>query len=118
MALAQIHHNLALLRPGVSFAEFNDKSWRIPERHIPYRYSLAAHGVGMADEWPVVPLNVDWGPGAMSGRFEPGMVICVESYVGEPDGDQGVKLEDQLLITEKGPVTLSSFPFEDELQLS
>ena len=60
-ALEQIHHNLALIRPGVSFAEFNDKSWRIPEAHVPFRYSLAVHGVGMADEWPVVPLHPDWG---------------------------------------------------------
>jgi Xaa-Pro aminopeptidase len=108
-ALDQIHHNLALLRPGLSFAEFNEKSWRIPERHVPFRYSLAAHGVGMADEWPVIPLHCDWGPGAMSGHFEAGMVICVESLVGE-EGSECVKLETQVLITETGTERLDSFP--------
>jgi len=67
-ALEQIHHNLDLVRPGVSFDEFNDKSWRIPDAHVPYRYSLAVHGVGMADEWPVVPLHVDGGGGGRAGH--------------------------------------------------
>ncbi|MCG7519884.1 Xaa-Pro peptidase family protein [Ruegeria sp. Ofav3-42] len=110
-ALDQIHHNLDLVRPGVSFAEFNDKSWRIPDPYIPYRYSLAVHGVGMADEWPVVPLQVDWGEGAMSGRFEPGMVVCVESLIAEK-GSESVKLETQVLVTEDGNERLDSFPFE------
>ena len=108
-ALAQIHHNLDLVQPGISFAEFNEKSWRIPDAHIPYRYSLAAHGVGMADEWPVIPLHVDWGPGAMSGRFEPGMVICVESLMAEA-GSESVKLETQVLVTPTGHERLDRFP--------
>ena len=108
-ALSQIHHNLDLVRPGASFADFNDKSWRIPEAHVPYRYSLAAHGVGMADEWPVIPLHVDWGPGAMSGQFEPGMVICIESLIAE-QGSESVKLETQVLVTEDGCERLDSFP--------
>lgn len=110
-ALEQIHHNLDLVRPGVSFDEFNDKSWRIPEAHVPYRYSLAIHGVGMADEWPVVPLHVDWGEGAMSGRFEPGQVVCVESLIAE-EGSESIKLETQVLVTKTGAERLDSFPFE------
>lgn len=110
-ALEQIHHNLDLVRPGLSFAEFNDRSWRIPEAHVPYRYSLAVHGVGMADEWPVIPLHVDWGPGAMSGRFEPGMVVCVESLIAE-ENSESIKLETQVLVTGTGAERLDSFPFE------
>ena len=108
-ALAQIHHNLELVKPGLTFAEFNAKSWRIPDAHVPYRYSLAAHGVGMADEWPVVPLHVDWGPGAMSGHFEEGMVVCIESLIAE-EGSESVKLETQVLVTETGYQRLDSFP--------
>ena len=110
-ALDQVRHNLDLVRPGMDFVEFNEKSWRIPERHVPYRYSLAVHGVGMADEWPVVPLHVDWSDLAMSGRFEPGMVVCVESLVGER-GSESVKLETQALVTETGCERLDSFPYE------
>ncbi len=110
-ALDQIHHNLALLQPGLSFAEFNAKSWKIPAQHVDYRYSLALHGVGMADEWPCVPLHVDWGE-AMTGVFEPGMVVCVESLIGEA-GSESIKLETQVLITESGAERLDSFPFEE-----
>lgn len=111
-ALEQINHNLDLLSPGMEFAEFNARSWRIPVRHVDYRYSLALHGVGMADEWPVVPLHVDWSDRAMSGRFEPGMVICVESLIGEA-GSESIKLETQVLITETGTERLDTFPWED-----
>ncbi|MEM7215734.1 MAG: Xaa-Pro peptidase family protein [Pseudomonadota bacterium] len=110
-ALEQIYHNLALIKPGVSFAEFNEKSWQIPAAHEPYRYSLAVHGVGMADEWPVVPLHPDWGPGAMSGEFAPGLVVCVESLMAE-EGSESIKLETQILVTDDGYERLDSFPFE------
>ena len=110
-ALDQVQHNLDLVRPGTDFTEFNEKSWRIPERHVPYRYSLAVHGVGMADEWPVLPLHVDWSDLAMSGHFEPGMVVSVESLVAEK-GSESVKLETQVLVTETGCERLDSLPFE------
>ena len=112
IALDQIEHNLALIRPGTSFADFNAASWRIPERHRPYRYSLAVHGVGMADEWPVLPLHVDWSDHSAEGAFAPGMVVCVESLIAE-QGSESIKLETQVLITETGAERLDSFPWED-----
>lgn len=110
-ALGQIDHNLALMQPGMQFAEFNARSWAIPAAHQDYRYSLAVHGVGMADEWPVVPLHVDFDDTAMTGEFEPGMVLCVESLVAEA-GSESVKLETQVLITQDGYERLDSFPWE------
>jgi Xaa-Pro aminopeptidase len=110
-ALDQIGHNLALLRPGLSFAEFNERSWRIPERHRPYRYSVCLHGVGMADEWPFLPLHPDFDP-SYTGQFEAGQVICVESLIGA-EGTECVKLETGVLITEQGAERLDSFPWED-----
>lgn len=111
-ALDQINHNLALVQPGITFTEFNAKSWRIPQKHIDYRYSLAAHGVGMADEWPVIPLHVDWDDRCMTGRLEPGMVICIESLIAEA-GSESIKLETQVLVTADGPERLDTFPWED-----
>jgi Xaa-Pro aminopeptidase len=112
VALSQIAHNLALLKPGLSFQEYNELTWRIPEKYQPCRYSVALHGVGMADEWPSVPTHVDYNQRALAGRFEPGMVVCVESLIGEQDGPECVKLETQALITAAGPVRLDSFPWE------
>jgi Xaa-Pro dipeptidase len=43
------------------------------------------------------------------------MTLCVESYIGEKDGAEGVKLEQQILVTETGNRLMSRFPFESEL---
>jgi Xaa-Pro aminopeptidase len=78
---------------------------------LPYRYSLAVHGVGMADEWPVVALHPDFAH-SHGGMFEKNMVVCVESLIAE-QGSESVKLETHVLITEAGPKRLDSFPWED-----
>ena len=109
-ARTQIDHNLALVQPGMSFAEFNAKSWQIPARHEDYRYSLALHGVGMADEWPVVLLHPDF-EHSHGGEIEEGMVLCVESLIGEA-GSESIKLETQVLVTAEGPERLDTFPWE------
>ena len=38
------------------------------------------------------------------------MVLTSESYIGSRDGGEGVKLEDQYLITEAGRELLTDFP--------
>lgn len=43
------------------------------------------------------------------------MTVCVESYIGEPGGHEGVKLEEMVRITETGYELIGEFPFEDEL---
>ena len=42
--------------------------------------------------------------------LEPGMVFTVEAFVGARSGGEGVKLEEQVLVTESGPEQLSTFP--------
>jgi Xaa-Pro aminopeptidase len=73
-----------------------------------------AHGIGLCNEYPLV-MNQEYFAGAYNGMLEEGMVLSVESYVGEPGGHEGVKLEEQVLITRCGAVKLSSFPFEERL---
>lgn len=110
-ALAQIEHNTALIRPSMDFRESMEKTWPIPERYLANRYSCALHGVGMADEYPGVPCA----PAAadlMPGRFEPGMVFCVASLIGERRGRESVKLETQVLVTETGFERLDTFSWE------
>ncbi len=111
-ALDQIAHNLAILKPGLSFPDYNDKSWRIPEKYQPCRYSVALHGVGMVDEWPSIPTHVDFSQRAMAGHFETGMVACVESLIGLQNGAECIKLETQVVITDTGATRLDSFPWE------
>ena len=106
----QIDHNLSIIRPGVSFVEFNEKSWRIPEKYIPYRYSLAVHGTGMADEWPGILLHPDF-DNDFNGTIEENMVLNVESLIAEK-GSESIKLETQILVTNNGAERLDTFPWE------
>ncbi len=116
LALEQIHYNIdKLMRPGLNFREASELAWRIPNAFVKNRYSCVAHGVGLCDEWPKITHIQDREKSAYDGELQPGMTICVESYMGEEGGREGVKLEQQVLITEMGSRLLSTFPFEEPL---
>lgn len=114
LAMEQIHHNLELIRPGMTFREIGEKAWKVPERYSEQKYSSIAHGVGLCDEWPVIAYR-DVKRAVQDGKLEPGMTICIESYIGEKGGAEGVKLEQQVLVTEAGHQLMSTFPFEETL---
>ncbi len=114
-AYEQIHHNMDILRPGMSFREYTDKAWEIPERFLAHRYGLSAHGCGMTGEYPYLYHRVDFPEVGYDGEIRPGMTLCVESFIGDETGGEGVKLEQQVLITDTGIELLSQFPFEDAL---
>lgn len=115
IAHEQVHYNMELLRPGVSFREYAELAWTIPERFAANRYYLSAHGCGMTGEYPYLYHRMDFADSGYDGVIETGMTLCVESYIGEEGGHEGVKLEQQLLITEDGSELISSFPFESSL---
>jgi Xaa-Pro aminopeptidase len=114
-AYEQVYHNMELLQPGVSFREYAQRAWDIPARFFANRYYLSAHGVGMTGEYPYLYHRADYDAAGYDGIIEPGMTLCVESYIGEKDGTEGVKLEQQILVTETGNRLMSRFPFEDDL---
>ncbi|MGU7769040.1 M24 family metallopeptidase [Burkholderia sp. MR1-5-21] len=113
-AHTQIHFNMDLLRPGMSFREFSEKAWKIPDAYLKNRYSCVAHGIGMVDEYPSIAHQVDWEDAGYDGAFEAGMTVCVESYIGAEGGIQGVKLEQQVVITDAGCMPLTTCAFETE----
>ena len=109
-AVAEVDHNMALLRPGTAFREITERSFHQPDRFIAHRYACLMHGAGMGDEWPKLPHRQDWQRNGYDGVIEAGMVICVESFVGDEAGGEGVKLEQQVLIGETGVDILSDIP--------
>ena len=109
LAMEQIAHNTALLGPGVSFRELTERSFQLPQEYLPGRYGVVMHGVGLCDEYPSLYYRED-GREAFPGGLEPGMVMCVESYVGSLNGGEGIKLETQMLVTETGAERLDRFP--------
>jgi Xaa-Pro dipeptidase len=114
LAAEQVAHNCELLRPGCTFQEYRENSWIIPARYVDQNYGCVLHGVGLVDEWPAIGCSQS-DPVAQDGVLLPGMTVCVESYIGEVGGAEGVKLEQQVLITETGRDVLSHFPLEAAL---
>jgi len=115
LAWEQINHNMALLWPGMSFREVAERAWPMPESFVANRYFCLAHGANMVGGYPNIAHLQDFDSVGYDGVLEPNMVMCVESYIGEEGGPEGVKLEHQVLVTEDGPVLLSLFPFEESL---
>jgi Xaa-Pro aminopeptidase len=114
LAYEQVQTNLALIRPGMSFRELSERAWPIPEPYVANRYFVLAHGVGMTGEYPYILHPQDFSSG-YDGVIEAGMTLCVESYIGTDGGPEGVKLEEQVLVTDTGVEPLSRFPFDDGL---
>jgi Xaa-Pro aminopeptidase len=115
VAYEQLHHNLSILRPHMGFRDYAREAWDIPEEYYANRYYLSAHGCGMTGEYPYLYHEGDFPAAGYDGEILPGMTICVESYIGLDGGDEGVKLEQQVLITDTGTELLSQFPFEENL---
>ena len=115
LAHEQVHHNIALLRPGVTFRELSGRAWTPPDRFAPLAAGVVIHGIGMCNEYPQVYPGAAAERTGYDGVLEANMTVCVESYIGEPGGIEGVKLEQMVLVTESAPETLSLFPFEEEL---
>ena len=114
MAWSEITKNTELLKPGASFSDIALARHKPPAGFGEQLYPCLMHGIGMADEWPVI-LHSPEDPEFFDGEIETGMVMCVESYIGEIGGKEGVKLEDQVLVTDSGPIVLSRYPFEESL---
>ena len=111
MAVEHINHNSRLIKNGISFKEFTEKSWKLPDEYYGNRYSCMVHGIGLCDEWPMIRYPTDGGE--RSGSFEMNMAITIESYIGKVGGKEGVKLEQQYLVRENGLELMSHHPLEN-----
>ncbi len=109
-AVEQIDYNSRLIKDGVSFREFTEKAWILPEKYYGNRYSVMLHGIGLCDEWPAIRYPTDGGE--RGGIFQKNMTITLESYIGEVGGHEGVKLEQQYLVGENGLELMSHHPLE------
>ena len=110
MGVEHINHNARLIKPGMSFKEFTEKSWKLPEEYYGNRYSCMVHGIGLCDEWPMIRYPTDGGQ--REGFFEKNMTITVETYIGKVGGKEGVKLEQQYVVGENNLELMSHHPLE------
>lgn len=115
-AYEQIQHNIGILKDGVSFREVTENAWKIPDEFLPNRYGCILHGVGLCDEYPSIAHQVDRDAGkGCDGILKTDMTVCVESLIGTKGGQECIKLEEQVLITDTGVEVLSTYPFEETL---
>lgn len=115
VAQDQILTNISVLQPGMSLREFSERSWPMPDEYLANRYMSMVHGAGMVDESPSIAYAVDYPDWGYDGVIEENMVLCVESFIGEVGGAEGVKLEEQVLITANGAMPMSTSPLVDAL---
>ncbi len=113
-AYAQIQHNKSILKAGRTLREISEQAWPIPEEFLSNRYTSLIHGVGLADEYPSIKHWADFPERGYDGLLEAGTTLCVESVIAVAGGREGVKLEEQVLVTADGIEQLSSYPLEED----
>jgi Xaa-Pro aminopeptidase len=98
------------IKPGVmtdKVAEnFPETNWE--------NYSLnIAHGLGVHEH--ETPFIADVYSKNCPTEIKANMYLAVETYVGEPGSDQGVRLEENFLVTEKGNQMFSRYQFDERM---
>ena len=111
LAAEQIKRNIELHQPGASVRDIVERAWYPPLDDYNC-YTVLSHGVGLCDEYPSVFTRERWGRQGYDAVLAPGTVMCVEAFVGPKSGGEGVKLEQQVLITETGNELLSHYPLD------
>lgn len=98
----------AAVRPGASTFDVS----RAADRYI--LGGRLGHGLGVsAAEKPFLG-SPELVPPEEAVVLEPGMVFSIEPYAGRP-GVGGVRLENNVLVTEDGHEVISKYPFEERL---
>ncbi len=109
VAHEHIMEDMEVLKPGLTFKELTFGGNQLDQKYRHLQYGVKYHGVGLCDEYPAIMYPEHWESGGYDGVLEPGMCLCVEAYIGEVGGKEGVKLEDQVVITETGYELLTHF---------
>ena len=113
-AYEHIQTNMTLLKPGMNISHLTHKGHRLDKIYRQQRYGVMFHGVGLCDEYPCVRYPEDIDSSGYDAELEVGQCLCVEAYVGEVGGPCGIKLEDQVVITESGFENLTNYPFDED----
>ncbi len=87
----------------MTFREFAESSYQLPDRFLPNRYADIAHGLGLSTEYPMIHYIQDWDAYGYDGVIDDGVVLCLETCVGEPGGSEGIKLENHVYVTSGAP---------------
>ncbi|MDR7544516.1 MAG: Xaa-Pro peptidase family protein [Armatimonadota bacterium] len=109
---------VAALQPGATTRQVADAVRRAAAAHGLAEHFLTlfiGHGIGVGSNEP--PYIGEPFPGAAEVELRPGMVFALEPLIWLPGvrGGGGVRLEDTVLVTERGPHVLSRAPYDSRL---
>ena len=105
--LAANERGRAMSRPGITASDLDDAVLKVLEQSqfVQFSRHKTGHGLG---------LDVHEAPQIMRGNaqvLEPGMVFTIEPGLYR-DGEAGVRIEDNVVVTEDGIECLTTFPRE------
>ena len=103
-----------LVRPGLTCGELATLAPPIPDRYLDQRYECMVHGIGLEEENPSVCHPSDPQPNAET-VIERDMALVIEIYAGAAGARDGVKLGDQVVVSDAGCRVLAPFPFSATL---
>jgi len=107
-----INQTIDLCTVGKTYEELANQIPEVPKKYSKQRYPVFAHGIGTDDETPFLGF-----PDQVKGEYPKGtlrenMVLAVEFYAGEEGAQDGVKLEQQIYLTKKGPKLMTLYPLD------
>ena len=111
------HAAIAAIKPGVSTKDVAEV-WRPTEgwdsmdsETTTMSYMMIGHGIGLEfHEWPIISLG--FSPN-FPMTLEENMCLAVETYGGKLDGKEGARVEEEIVITDKGTEKISLAPYHD-----
>ncbi len=109
-----LHKPISKLRAGVSTAEVAE-AFPVSEddEHKSVSLMQFGHGIGIHHyEPPIISraYSIDY-----PIRLEENMFLSLETYTGKKGGRQGVRLEENLIVTETGSEIVSLYPHDERL---
>jgi Xaa-Pro aminopeptidase len=113
-----LYDSIAVMRDGISSREVasvwpaaeETGSFGVRDESTGFALNLG-HGLGMTIwEKPIINREVSF---ENPFPIQSGMVFALETYAGSQDGTFGVRLEEEVLVTEDGCELLTKFPSDD-----
>ncbi len=110
-----ILENMDILKPGIALKDLSYLGHKLPQIYQANKYCVKMHGVGLCDEFPSIYYPDAYIDGSVDYELMPGMTLCVEAFIGKEGGHEGIKLENQVLITETGFENLTAYHYDQRL---
>jgi len=114
-ALKQHKANISKLLISTTFEDLSKLAYQ-NQNYGQHQFPDIYRGVGMAQEYPIIPKRSEWAERGYDGVLEENMVLTVETYIAE-DGSldteqEGVRLQDTVHVTKNGPVVLTDYEYK------